>query len=255
MKPKKKTVKALLCEIGAVVLALAVWQIAAMNVGSDMLFASPVKVFVRLTTVWREAGFLSTVFFSLLRVMSGFLLAFVSGTVLAVLAARFSIVETLLRPYIVTIKAVPVASFIILCLIWFSYARLTVFISFLIAFPVLFLNVLQGIRSTDPKLIEVANLYSVPFSRRLLYLYLPSVKPYLISACSIAMGMAWKSGVAAEVIGTVRGSIGKKLYDAKIYFQNADLLAWTVLIVLLSVLSEKLVVSLVKLFFGGVEKL
>ena len=240
---------------GAVLLALALWQGISMLVNMDMLLASPLKVIKRLATIWTEKGFVSTVLFSLMRITCGFLIALALGIILAVLAGRFPIVETLLWPYVVTIKSVPVASFIILCLIWFSFNQLTIFIAFLIAFPVIYSNVLQGIKSADRNMLEMAGLYNVSWGRKLLYIYVPNIKPYLISACSVAVGMAWKAGVAAEVIGVVNGSIGEKLYNAKIYFQNADLLAWTVIIILLSVVIEKLFVFILRKIYEGVEKL
>lgn len=239
----------------SVLLALVLWQLTAMYVGTDLLLASPIQVIARLGTVWKEPGFFSTVLFSMLRISAGFLLALAAGILLGIAAGRFRILEWLLWPYVLTVKTVPVASFIILSLLWLDYRQLTVLISFLIAFPVIYSNALQGIRSTDGKMKELASLYRIPWTRQLLYLYLPSVKPYLLSAVSVSVGMAWKAGVAAEVIGLIDGSIGEMLYQAKVYFQNADLLCWTLLIILFSLLSEKLFVFLLKLSFRGVERL
>lgn len=247
--------KSTLFRAAAVVIALLLWQIVSMAVGNSLLLASPLQVVKRLCTLLPEKGFFSTVLYSLLRILLGFFIALAAGTLLAILSGRFAIAETLLRPYIVTAKSVPVASFIILCLIWFSYTQLTVFISFLIAFPVIYTNVLQGIKSTDPKMTEAADLYAVPWGRRLVYVWIPAIKPFLLSACSSAAGMAWKAGIAAEVIGVVRGSVGERLYDAKIYFSNEDLLAWTVIIILMSIATEKLVTLLLKAAFRGVERL
>ena len=120
-------------------------------------------------------------------------------------------------------------------------------------FPAIYSNTLQGIRSADPALLEMARLYRVPFSRRLGYIYVPQVKPFLLSGCSVALGMSWKSGVAAEVIGVVGGSIGERLYESKVYFQTADLLAWTVVIVVCSVGFEKLVLWLLRRCFAAWE--
>lgn len=235
----------------AVLLALALWQILSMLVGREMLLASPLKVLERMMTIWREPGFWTTVGSSFLRFTAGYVLALMIGVLLGTMAGRFFIVEHLLWPYVLLIKTVPVASFIILCLLWFNFSQMTVLISFMIAFPVIYSNVLQGIRSTDPGMKEMARLFKVPWNRQLVYIYLPSVKPYLLSASSVAIGMAWKAGVAAEVIGIADGSIGGMLYQAKIYFQNADLLCWTILIVLLSILSEKLFAVLLRLLFKG----
>ena len=177
----------------------------------------------------------------------------ITAVLLAVAAGRLRVLELLLWPYVTAIKSVPVASFIIICLIWMSTRQLAVFISFLMVFPVIYSNTLQGIKSADGALLEMARVYRVPFSRRLGYIYAPQVKPFLLSGCSVALGMSWKSGVAAEVIGVVGGSIGERLYEAKVYFQMTDLLAWTVVIVVCSVGFEKLVLWLLRRGFAAWE--
>ena len=221
----------------------------------DVLLVSPVRVVGRLFTLWREEDFFSTLFSSFSRIVLGFFAAFLLSGLLAMLACRFPALEILLRPYVVTVRAVPVASFIIIGLIWLTTGSLAVFISFLMVFPILYQNALQGLKSADPKLLEMARLYRVPRLRRLHMLYLPAVKPYLLSACSVALGMSWKAGVAAEVIGMVDGSIGEKLYYAKIYLDTCDLFAWTVVLVLASVIFEKAFLFLLKKLFAGSEKL
>ena len=238
----------------AVFLALAVWQIVAMTVKLQVLLVSPLNVIARLGTIWLETGFWSAVFFSLLRIVAGFMLAFFVGILLAVAAGRFPALETLLWPYVITIKSVPVASFIIISIIWLSSDRLVVFISFLMVFPVIYSNVLQGMKSTDAKLLEMASLYRVPWTKKLIYIYLPNIKPYLIAACSISLGMSWKAGIAAEVIGVVNGSIGEMLYESKIYYLISDLFAWTVIVVIISVLFEKTFLFLIKKAFAGLER-
>ena len=180
-------------------------------------------------------------------------MAFALGCLLGVLSGKWPLLETLLWPYVITIKTVPVASFIIISLIFFSARQLSTFISFLMVFPVIYSNVLEGIRSTDRELLEMGQVFRIPWGRRLLYIYLPHLKPFLFSACSVALGMSWKSGVAAEVIGVAAGSIGEKLYESKIYFMTEDLLAWTVVIVLISVLFEKLFLRLMKAAFDRWE--
>ena len=244
-----------LCRAGAIILALAVWQGVCVLVNTEFLLASPLTVMKRLFVLVREKDFLKTVFFSSRNIAKGFLLAFSSGCILAILAGRFRWLELLLWPYVATVKAVPIVSFTILCLIWFSYEQLTVLISFLIVFPVIYSNFLQGLKSTDADMLEMARLYRVSRLRKFLLISLPSVKPFLLSACSISVGMAWKAGVAAEVIGVVGGSIGERLYESKIYWQNADLLAWTLMIILLGMLGEKLFQVILKAVFSGVEKL
>lgn len=240
-------------KIVAVAAALAVWQAAAMLLGHDLLLVSPVKVILRLGTIWREPGFLPAIGFTFWRIVAGFFSGFLAGTLLAVLAGRFHIVEVLLWPYMVTIKSVPVASFIIVCLIFFSSSTLSIFISFLMVLPLIYQNVLQGIKSADRQMLEMAKAFRVPWHRKLFYIDLPSLKPFLLSACSVALGLSWKAGVAAEVIGVPDGSIGEMLYQSKIYLDTDDLFAWTVIIILASFLFEKLFLWLLRRIFAWME--
>ena len=237
----------------AVALALLVWQAGAMALDMHLLLVTPLEVVRRLFTLVGESGFWKTLLFSFSRIVLGFLLAFALGCLLGVLSGKWPLLETLLWPYVITIKTVPVASFIIISLIFFSARQLSTFISFLMVFPVIYSNVLEGIRSTDRELLEMAQVFRVPWIRRLGYIYLPHLRPFLFSACSVALGMSWKSGVAAEVIGVAAGSIGEKLYESKIYFLTEDLLAWTVVIVLVSVLFEKLFLRLMQAAFDRWE--
>lgn len=241
-------------KLASVMFALAVWQVCAMIIGERLFLVTPITVVKRLFSLLTEADFLSIISFSFLRIVLGFFLGLIIGIFMASLAGRFSILKTMFWPYMVTIKSVPVASFIILCLIWLTSSTLSIFISFLMVLPVIYTSILQGIESTDEKLLEMTRVFRVSWIKKLKYVYLPQIKPYLISACSVALGLAWKSGIAAEVIGITFGSIGEKLYESKIYYSTADLFAWTVIIVLLSIGFEKIVLSLIREFFVRLEK-
>lgn len=223
----------------AVLLALAVWQIAAMCIHQRILLVTPLEVIRRLGTIWRTDGFWSSVFFTLWHIVGGFLLGIAAGILLAALAYRFPIFEDLLWPWMAVAKSVPVASFVVICLIWLTTRNLSIFISFLIVVPIIYQNTLTGLRSMDAELSEMALVFRMPWYRRLRYLTLPQLAPHLLSACTVTAGMAWKAGIAAEIIGTPNGSIGRQLYLAKIYLDTDDLLAWTVIIVILSVVWEK----------------
>lgn len=242
--------KAALGKALAILLALLAWQAGAMLVGEALLLASPLQVAARLWALIWQAGFWRTVLFSFARIVAGFLLALLAGGLLAAAAGRFRWLETLLWPWVVTVKSVPVASFIILCLAWLTARQLPVFISFLMVFPIIYTNLLQGIRSADPQLLEMARLFRVPWGRRLRYIWPGQLRPFLLSACSVSLGLAWKAGVTAEIIGIPDGSIGERLYEAKIYWDSPDLLAWTVVIVAISVCFEKLFVRLLGLALG-----
>ena len=238
----------------AVIFALLVWQTAAVAVDQSILLVSPIDVALRMTTIWQVEGFASSIWFSFYHIAGGFLLALVSGILLAALSGRFKWVETALWPFMITVKTVPVASFVVICLIWLSAQNLSVFISFLIVLPVVYGNVLQGIKSEDGKMLEVAEVFRMPMLRRILYIHMPQLKPFILSACATALGMSWKAGIAAEIIGTPDGSIGKQLYYAKIYLDTDDLLCWTVIIVIVSVAFEKLFMLSLRAAYRRLER-
>ena len=153
------------------------------------------------------------------------------------------------------IKSVPVASFIIISLIWLTSSELSIFISFLMVLPIIYTNVLEGIRSTDRKMTEMADVFHIPWNRRLVYIWLPQIRPYLISACSMSLGLSWKAGIAAEIIGIPDGSIGEMLYNAKAYLNTVDLFGWTVIIVVISIAFEKLFLALLRYGFRKLVRL
>lgn len=231
--------KSILKKAGAVLLALAFWQIMAIKLDSKILLVTPVEVLKRLTTIWKVQGFATSIWFTFYHIISGYFLAIICGILFAILASKWNIVETLLWPWVITIKTVPVASFIVICLIWMPVGGLSVFISFLIVFPIIYQNVLEGLRNRDAKLHEMADVFCITWYKRMKYITMPELKPFLMSALSVSCGMAWKAGVAAEIIGVPNGSIGKMLHNAKMYLATDDLLAWTVILVILSVVFEK----------------
>lgn len=231
----------------SIIFAIILWQIVSLLIDSNILIASPIKVAIRLLTIWREPIFLSAVLFSLLRVTIGFVLGVFLGVIFGVLADRFMLVEHILWPYMVTIRSVPVASIVVICLIWLSASNISGFVALLIVMPVVYSNVLTGLKNRDEELEEVAKVYDISGLERVRRVLVPQIGGYLISSCSVTAGMAWKAGIAAEVIGTPAGSIGRQLYLAKTYLDTVDLFAWTIIIVVLSVLFEKLFIKLLKL--------
>lgn len=241
-------------KIAAAVFWIGLWQMAAMGLGQEILLASPVSVIRKLTELVQTAEFWKSIWFSFGRIAAGFGLALLFGLLLAAASYVCSPVEILLKPLTSVMKSTPVASIIILCLIWIPSRNLSVFISFLMVFPVVYANVLEGLRQTDQKLLEMAEVFGVGARKKICYIYLSEVLPYLLTACSLGLGMCWKSGVAAEVIGVPDGSVGEKLYHAKIYLNTPDLFAWTLVIILISVLLEKCVLGLLRYLVYWVEK-
>lgn len=238
----------------ALTAAVFVWQIAAMLLDQKILLASPLDVVVVLKELLFTVVFWKTIGFSMGRILLGFFLALFLGIGLAVLAGKCRGIKILLWPYLAVMKATPVASTIILLLIWVSSRNISIPVCFCMVFPVVYTNLLTGIENLDPKLEEMAQVYEIKGIHRFLYIHMTQLKKYLIASVEIGCAMAVKSGIAAEVIGIPAGSIGRQLYDAKIYLATPELFAWTIVLILISIVLEKGIVRLVGTFFLQTER-
>ncbi len=219
---------------------LGVWALLAMAVDRELLLPGPAVVARRLVALAGKASFWRTTAVSLLRIVCGAVLGVAAGTLLAAGTDRYSLLDALFAPLLTVIRATPVASFILLVLIWVGRDILPCVIVFLMVLPVVWANVSAGLRSADERLLEVARVYGFSRWKRTKLIYVPSVAPYFLSACRACLGLAWKSGVAAEVLTVPARSIGRELYEAKLYLDTADLFAWTAVVVLCSLLIENL---------------
>ena len=223
----------------AILFWFVVWQYAAHVIGQDLFLVSPFKVLEILWTQIKEVSFWKTVNYSFVRIVSGFMLAIFVGVILAMISASSPVLRILFTPFFDVMKSIPVASFIILVLIWAGSSKLSVVISFFMVLPIMYTNVLQGIMKIDKKLLEMAKVFRIKFGKKLMTIYIPGTLPYFSAGCKVGLGLCWKSGIAAEVIGLPDGSIGEKLYQAKIFLSTGELFSWTLVIILISFLFEK----------------
>ncbi|MPM28384.1 putative aliphatic sulfonates transport permease protein SsuC [bioreactor metagenome] len=221
---------------------LAVWEAASLLVGRELLLPAPLATVRRLFELlakgesWAYAGL------SLLRIMSGYLLGVLAGVLLAVLTARSRFAESLLSPLRGVVKATPVTSFILLALLWLNSSLVPLFISFLMVLPMVWADTADAILHTDPRLIEMGRVFGLSRAKIVRKIYVPSVLPQFLAACTTSLGFAWKSGVAAEIIALPLRSIGYQLYEAKLRIETLDLFAWTLLVILMSMGLEWLLV-------------
>lgn len=227
---------------------LFLWQMLSIWLGHELLLVSPLRTAETLLHLVQDATYWFSIMTSLYRIMLGFLLAFVLGSILAFLAWRVPILYDFLSPVISVMKATPVASFIILALLWVGSKYLSTLCSFVMGMPIIYSNIYQGLHNIDSKLLEVGQIFQLSRKRQIKQILLPSLKPYLLSAFMVGIGFCWKSGVAAEVIGLPNNTIGEHLYNAKVYLETPELFAWTVTIIILSVSIEKLFVFLLQRF-------
>ena len=243
-KPEKKsrlsTLKPPLQTAAAALVWLAVWQLVSMLSGAGFLIPSVPEVFSAFIELCSDKSFYLSCLSSLLRVLCGWLTGLICGVFLALITNLSAALRIFFAPVLHIIKATPVASFIILALFLMKSSRVPAFTAFLIVLPLVWANISEGLRAPSPELCEMAKAFHMKKSRQIRYIYIPALIPYLSSAALTSMGLSWKAAVAAEVICTPSGSIGAGLQNAKIYLESPQLFAWTLTVILLSMLLERI---------------
>ena len=233
----------LLIRSGVLFFWIGFWFLAARITGSELLLPSPMQVLLRLLQLSLTATFWKTILLSLARVIAGIAGGAVVGVFLALLTERFPPAKELFSPVMTLVKTTPVASFIILALIWLGRDILPSFIAGLMVLPVVWANLSAGIESIDRSFLELAKVYKLPKKCIFRRITVPSVLPHFRAALSSALGLGWKAGIAAEVLTVPQMSIGKNIFESKLYLETTDLFAWTLAVILLSLILEKLLLQ------------
>lgn len=234
---KKRTYNALK-KIIILAVWLLIWQIVSMAAGLELLFASPVAVFKEFIVLMGQSEFYITVAHSFVRITGGFLVSAMAAVILGAFAGKYSLIKDFFAPVIHLMQSLPVAAFIILALMWFGSENISFIIGGMVVIPIVYTSVVQGIMNMDDELSQMAQIFEVGLLKRVRYIYFPQIYPYVLSNCRVALGMCWKAGVSAEVIGLASHSIGSQMYYAKLYLLSADLFVWSIVVIVLNVLFE-----------------
>ncbi len=232
--PVKKSIYILI----SAVFWTALWDFASHKVGMKYVFPSPAATFRRLAELMGEREFYVNTANSLLSIFKGFIGGAAIGTVLGIGSAALNGVDALFSPINTVIKATPVASFIVLAFIWMDNSSIPILISVLMITPIVLSSLKTAILNVDNDLKEMAQVYRMPFFKKITCLYLPSVMPSYLTALVTAMGLGWKAGIAAEVLCGSENTLGNELSEAKRYLEVTDQFAYTLAIIILSVAME-----------------
>ena len=223
-----------------------VWALAAWAMDKPLLLPSPVQVLRCMGQLAVTSAFWKITLISIGRILLGLALGIGLGALLAVLTELSPLLHTLISPAMTAMQATPVASFAILVLIWVDRDFVPVLICCMMALPVIWGGVSGGIRSTDPQLLEMAEVFRLSRYTKLRWIFLPSVLPFFRTACASALSLGWKAGIAAEVLTVPKMSIGRMISESKLYLLTPELFAWTLTVIVLSLILQKIMLRLLK---------
>ncbi|WP_456067993.1 ABC transporter permease [Eshraghiella crossota] len=233
----------------SIIIWLVLWQIISAVISSPVFLPSPLQTVNALFSLLKTFAYYKSLSYSLLNISIGFFTGLFAGVVLAVAASVNTFLQSVIDVPVKIIRSIPVASFIILALLWVDSAHLSTFIAAITIMPVIYTNTFSGIAHTDSQMKEMAEVFHFSPFKKLVYIYMPYVAPHFLSGVKLSCGFAWKSGIAAEIIGLVRHSIGNNIYKSKIYLETDNLFAWTISLIVLSIIFEKIVLLILNLIF------
>lgn len=225
----------------SVITMLVIWELLALYFNSDFILPSPGKTLVAVLKLFTDTEFLAVIGTTVLRGLAGFIISAFFGLLLGIAAGISQDFDAFLRPFLVTVRSVPVVAIILLALIWFTPGSVPVFIAILTMFPFICTNVADGIRSVDPDIIEMANFYRVSNERVVMEVYVPAIMPFIISGSSSAMGIGWRAIIIGEVLSQPRYGIGTMMHEQQTFLNVDAVIAWTIVAVLISYGFEKLI--------------
>ncbi len=243
-KSPKEIIKRILISVGVFAFWIGVWQIVYTFVGMDVIIPSPLGVAKRVWELLFTGDFWVITASSVGRILLGYMCGIVLGLLLAGITYASGFMYDLMKPVISIARATPVASMTVIIIVWVTNQAVPLFIVGLMVFPIIWGNTYEGIKNTDKKLLQMSDSFSVGFFSKLLYIYVPSVYSYFIAGASTALGLAWKSGIAAEILGSTQGSVGQQLNTAKVTLDSEGKFAWTVIVIVLSIIFERAFVKL-----------
>lgn len=229
---------------------IGVWWVCALRVDKPWVLPTPIQVGRALDTLLKDADFRTACIVTLGNMFKGWLWGVVAGGVLAVLTYRFALLEILFSPLLTVVRATPVASFIMLLWVFLMKESVPSVAVSLIVFPIVYANLYKGLLETDRKLLEVGKIHRFGPLRMVKYVYIPSVMPYFLSSLLTSLGLGWKAGVAAEVLCTPDGTVGKFLFLYKRDILTAELFACTFCIIMICFVLEKLLAASVRMLAG-----
>ena len=190
-----------------------------------------------------------------MKITGGFAAAFLVGCITGAISGRFRQVQMFLSVPVQLMKTLPVASFIILLLIWFGSGNIAMWISFIVVYPMVHISVISGMCNQNKNIIEMAQVFDISLGKRVRYIYLPQIIPFIEANLKTSLGMSWKAGVSAEIIGLTMNSIGEQFYYSKLYLMTAELFAWSIVVVVVSLMFEKIFLWLIKLVDKNIVKM
>ena len=227
--------------LSSLICFLTIWELGSLVVGESLLLPGPLEVARRLLELMGQAEFYRHLRATLVRGIGGFALSFAAALAAGILASAKKWFRILFQPFLVLLRSVPLMALILLAVLWFRQNQVPYFVVFLIIFPIVMGNVVEGTLSQDPDILEMAECFRISPRDRLLHITVPHLVPFILSALSTGLGIAWKAVIAAEILIMPSRGIGTAMQRSQLELDSVSLFAWTISLLALSGMTDGLI--------------
>ena len=219
---------------------ILIWEVLYLFIKKTIIVPSPISVFTKLIEICKEKEFWISIFYSFSKTLIGFFGALILGSFLGFITYLSKPIKEILSPILLIIKTAPIVSFIMLTLFFINSNYIPIVISMLMVLPIVWENIYNGIDNVEEKYLQMAKSYEYTKNDIIKNIYIPKVLPYFISSAAIGIGFAWKSSITAELVSSIKYGIGNEIYLAKLYLETESIFAWTFVIIILSLIFQKI---------------
>ena len=225
---------------------ILIWQVLSMRIDSSLLLPSPKETWGSIKLILGSAEGWKILGTTLFRIIRGYLFGCVAGVLLAVLTSHFLVMDWFLNPLRSLIKTTPITSFALILLVSVQSDRLPVIVAMIVVIPMIWQTTEEAIRGRDQRLEEMSKLFLSPW-KKLRYVSIPQILPHFLATASTALGFAWKAVITAEILAFPKVGIGRQMQNIKIYYDMADLFAWTLIVIAFSVVIESIFRNVIRI--------
>ena len=213
---------------------IIIWILLSRSVNNEVIIPSIKSTFASMIRIIKDPNFFNIIKYTLLRTLIGFLISLSLAMIIGIVSSVSKITYNLMVPILKFLNSIPTIAIIVLALIWLNNELVPMLVGFIMVFPILYENILNGILNVDKDIIQMANLYKVGKIKIVNNIYIPSILYNLSSVFNTVLGINLKMVIAGEVLGQPKYAIGSNLQLERIYLNTSGVFAWIIIILLIS---------------------
>jgi len=225
----------------AILFVILIWYVLAL-IFPPYLFPGIGVTVNKIVGFYQQGILLKNVYLTSIRMVYAFISALILGVLTGILMGYFRTIEIMVKPLIFIIQTIATVVWCFFSVIWFGLSEFAViFVVFIIGYPIIAINVWEGVKAMDLSLEDMAKSFGVNGAQVIRGITIPSILPHLFAGIRSSVSYCWKILILAELVVGNSG-IGYALYFAWEQFRVPEVFGWVVVMIALMLGSEYLLI-------------